>query len=373
MENENYRRAAYAMIYLAACAVSGKVPSPEKVAKIDLNELYSVSGKHFMRGITAAALASAGVKDSRFVEAGARAVRNSLLFDREREAVLAALEREQIWYMPLKGIILKKYYPKVGMREMSDNDILFDETRQADVRRIMEGLGFRTDHYNIAKVDVYMKQPVFNFEMHRALFNDTHDEALQRYYADTRSMLVKDEESGFGYRFTDEGFYLFMLAHEYKHFCGGGTGIRSLLDTYVFLRERGENLDPESVKQETDKLGITDFERNNRELAQTLFSFGTPTAEQKALLDYYIFSGTYGNIENSVRNKISNDTNVSKSKKHYVFRRFFPDMKFIKTCYPFFYKHKFLLPALFVYRLGRGVTVSRKKVSAELSTLKKIK
>ena len=28
-----------------------------------------------------------------------------------------------------------------------------------------------------------------------------------------------------------------MIVHEYKHYSGGGTGLRSLLDTYVYLRK----------------------------------------------------------------------------------------------------------------------------------------
>ena len=32
------------------------------------------------------------------------------------------------------------------------------------------------------------------------------------------------EGSRYGYHFSDEDFYLYMLAHEYKHFSGSGTG-----------------------------------------------------------------------------------------------------------------------------------------------------
>ena len=45
----------------------------------------------------------------------------------------------------------------------------------------------------------------------------------------------------------------------------------------------------------------------------------------------------------------------------------------IKAYHPFFYKHKILLPCLFFYRLGRAVTVSRKKTKAQLKILKENK
>ena len=42
--------------------------------------------------------------------------------------------------------------------------------------------------------------------------------------------------------FTDEDFYVFIVAHEYKHFADlGGTGIRNLVDRYVYLNTRCYN------------------------------------------------------------------------------------------------------------------------------------
>mgnify|MGYP002969688486 CR=1 FL=1 len=40
-------------------------------------------------------------------------------------------------YLPLKGIIMKDYYPSVGMRQMSDNDILFDKAYAKQIRDYM--------------------------------------------------------------------------------------------------------------------------------------------------------------------------------------------------------------------------------------------
>ena len=39
--------------------------------------------------------------------------------------------------MPLKGSVIKDLYPRMGMRQMSDNDILFDAERTKDVRTII--------------------------------------------------------------------------------------------------------------------------------------------------------------------------------------------------------------------------------------------
>ena len=77
------------------------------------------------------------------------------------------MDSEHIWYLPLKGIILKDYYPSVGMRQMSDNDILFDADAWERVEKHMLSEGYETESVGKGNHDVYQKAPVYNFEMHR--------------------------------------------------------------------------------------------------------------------------------------------------------------------------------------------------------------
>ena len=56
------------------------------------------------------------------------------------------------------------------------------------------------------------------------------------------------------------GFYLYVTVHEYKHYAGGGTGLRSLLDAYVSLRRHGDGMDMAYIAAEAEKLGIAEFD-----------------------------------------------------------------------------------------------------------------
>lgn len=47
-----------------------------------------------------------------------------LCFDVEREKIVKELEKQKLAYLMLKGINISEYYPQVGTRWMSDNDIL---------------------------------------------------------------------------------------------------------------------------------------------------------------------------------------------------------------------------------------------------------
>ena len=368
MEKREFRKNAADMIYLTACAINGRKPKQERIDNLDLPKLFEVCQKHILTACAAYALESAGVKDNDFTQAKEKAIRKNILLDAERRKILHRLEEEKIWYMPLKGSLLHDWYPKLGMRQMADNDILVDSEKMAEVRDVFLKSNYVCEHFDRGNHDVYFKEPVLNFEMHSGLFSPTHIGNLYPYFKGVKNRLIHDDGCDYGYHFSNEDFYLFMMAHEYKHFPGGGTGVRSLVDTYVFLRKFNDSLDWDYLNAELDKLGIADFEHNNRELSIKLLSMQPLTVEDKKLLDYYVMSETYGTLENSVNNRIERDGGGSKDK--YIWYRVFPPMKHYELWYRWAYKHKILLPVAWVYRLIRGLTIRRKKVTKEINILR---
>ena len=277
---ENALSAADNIAYLAACMVDGKKPDAERISGMDLEKLYYVAEIHKMAGIVGYALESAGISDPAFVQAKGKAIRKIILFDFERRKVLEELEKAGIWYMPLKGCLLKDYYPQIGMREMADNDILYDRTRSMDVRSIMENLGFKTVKYvhDQYRHDVYQKSPVFNFEMHRALFGPVNDRLFKYYQEHLKEKMIRNEAESCGFHLSPEDFYIYMTAHEYKHYSNGGTGLRSLLDIYVYIQK--VQMDMRYVYGELEKLGMLDHEAVSRSLALHLFG-GERLAEKE--------------------------------------------------------------------------------------------
>ena len=344
MTQEEYRAAAENVIYLAACMVNGDKPDTERGAQLDLERLYEAANRLLLTGITGYELEAVGIHDPVFTQAKSKAIRKVVLFDTERAVVLAELEKAGIWYMPLKGCVLKAVYPKIGMRQMADNDILFDAARSDDVKGIMERLGYSTEHFGKGVHDSYFKQPVCNFEMHRALFGIGHDDSLQAYYENVKGRMVKDDGNSYGYHLAPEDFYIYIIAHEYKHYSGGGTGLRSLLDTYVYLRR--VPLDMAHVAREIEKLGIGDFEAANRSLALHLFGGEPLTAEEREMLDYVLSSGTYGTMANSIRRQIR-----EKGRRGYFLSRMTLPYDMMKQLYPALVKAPALYPLCWAHRL----------------------
>ena len=89
--------------------------------------------------------------------------------------------------MPLKGAVLKDLYPKHDMRQMADNDILFDVTCQKEIRDYFVSHGYEVISYAKGNHDVYEKPPVYNFEMHTALFGAGHNEVWAKYYENVKT------------------------------------------------------------------------------------------------------------------------------------------------------------------------------------------
>ena len=374
-KNTPYTKEIDDLIYLLSCALNRKKPDAERVEKMDLDAVYCLASFHSVLSLTAFALEDAIELPYNFDQAKKKAVRKIALFDIERVRVYAQLSKENIWHMSLKGIILKDYYPKFGMREMSDNDILCDDSRMEDVKRIMESIGFQCTVYEERVDDTYTKSPLV-FEMHRFLFDKRESETFYSYYKDIKEKLLQDVKNKHEFHFTPEDFYVYMVAHEYKHYISGGTGLRSLLDIYVYLNRRNGELDWQYITCELEKLGIKEYERKTRTLANAVFSGVTLGEEDREELLYYVTSGTFGTIERKKTNQLAKNLSgddSKQSKQQYLRARLFLPMKTIQIQYPFFYRHKILLPCLYVYRLFKAVFVKPKEIWLEYRRVKHFK
>lgn len=356
------------MIYLTICAVEEKSPDPERVIKMDLAELYRIAEQHLLTATIAMALEDAGVFNDEFTQAKGKAVRKSVLFDIERSEILKELDKAGIRYMPLKGCVLKNLYPKIGMRQMADNDILYDVSKTADLKEIMMRRGYAVGSgFGKGAHDQYFKEPVLNFEMHRMLFAPSAGQKIFDYYSESERLMIKDSESSFGYHLSPEDFYVYMTAHEYKHYSAGGTGLRSILDTYLYLRKISPDMD--CVAREPEKFGISDFEKQNRSLSLHLFGGGDLTEQYIKMLEYILRSGAYGTTSHRIENRVNDFGGGKIGKIKYLFSRIFLTMPEVKSSYPFFYEHKIFLPALVIYRIGKALTVRRCETMSELKIL----
>lgn len=415
-DSSSIDRIAYDMLYLASIGInnSTKGKPDEKCLEYyrtneeNMKALFCMSARHFIDALVGTTLKQAGLTLPKYwKDRMVKAVRKVLLFDAERKKLCAWMDSEHIWYLPLKGIILKDYYPSVGMRQMSDNDILFDEDAWKRVEKHMISEGYEAESVGKGNHDIYQKPPVYNFEMHRSLYGKGYDESWVEYYSDIKERLIPDEivhtgdadyavnnacgglgeNTGYGYHMSDEDFYIYIISHAYKHYSGSGTGLRTLLDFYAYLNAKEATLDFEYIQTECKKLGIDDFEQHNRILCRKVFapqqtydqaSFKQSlSADELEMLQYYLSSGVYGTIERMVANRMEKqkkaDGKKNLSKLSYYRHRVFPGMELYEN-YPLLVKHKWLIPAYWCYRIVRLLFSKKRRdyILCEVKAVEKV-
>ena len=385
--NINYQH----LIYLIGCSLHGKKPDKAIIGALDFPVLRQAAGFHKVSALAANALcpyfSDRELMDEAEVEYWNDALGNSrrraTLLASECAAVGKLLGDAGIWYVPLKGCKLQYFYPVFGIREMNDVDMLFDESRAADVRDIMEKRGYSVSLYNISNHDIYEKPPVYEFEMHKTLYRDEFA-ALYRYFDNIKSKLVRKNEDSLEYAFTPEDLYIYVISHDCRDQHSHGIGLRQLADIYLYNKK--EKLDRAYVDAELKKLRITEDEEQLRRLANQIYSkdfypgkTGLSEADEKALL-HLLSSGNSGTFENHVRSRVNGNMDVFtktddvSAKKHkklrYALGRLVANPEEYRFREPFFYKHKWARPALFFKRIFRVVTVRRKALKKELRVLR---
>ena len=405
------RAGTKSLIYLLSCALNNKIPDPDKIPVHDIELLPELCRRHMTGAMTGAALESVYKVQKKEDKSASydpdqekqpvrslhlskeymkkwesmknAALKRRVLFDMERNAILSILEEKGIWYCPLKGVILQDFYPGFEMREMSDNDILYDARFRDELVTIMESRDYVMENEGVTNHDLFVKSPVYNFEFHTRLFMHTFSTVFTTYYEDIKKRLIKDDGRQYGYHFTDEDFYIYITAHAFKHFNEGGTGLRSLTDVYVFLKDRQKNMDMRYVRTEVKKLGMGDFECKCRKVSKKLFSDPDKCFEGIASLDpgereflsYISKTGAYCTKEDFVKSKVkaytgrAGKTSAADRMKYYL-TRLFPGEAYYKEAHPYLYKNKALIPVFLVYRAANAVIKNRGKILREIAVVK---
>lgn len=327
-----------------------------------------------------------------------------LQFDVERERITARMEAGGLSWLPLKGVLIAGYYPQPGLRSMSDNDILYgfvepepdgrgfriegdtEEERTRAVARgteaivgIMEGLGYRGEHVGASKDDCFYKDPMFNFEMHRGLMDDLDEDIpeLCAYYKNPWLRARRDPADPLRFTFSPADEYLYFLAHAYKHFSRAGCGVRFIADEWVLLGHYGDELSGSYLEGELEKLGLAEFDRLVRDMAEAVFGgegeVPKLTDDQQRLWLYLLGCGTYGTLENRVASRLEELAKEGKSagaaRAEYLGSRFIPSYEWCCCYHPVLRGRKWLYPGFLVFRALRGIAVHPGRLLGELRVI----
>ncbi|WP_195269379.1 nucleotidyltransferase family protein [Eubacterium sp. 1001713B170207_170306_E7] len=270
--------------------------------------------------------------------------------------LLKDLDQRGIRALPLKGFVLKYAYPRPDMRLMADVDILVDDANTKAVKQILTGMGFSCEHEG-GNHDVYYRRPYMNLEIHRNILPEKY--SFGGYFDHIFDRAALKEGFQCVYAMTPEDFYLYMVAHLTKHYAQGGTGIRSVMDLWVYRRFYKETADWEAIGQGLETMGLKAFGDNLARLAEVWFDGPPGDAVTDEMGRFILGNGTYGTTQNMELSAFASvydeRERFSAIQRRYFWRTLFPGMDHMRMVFPWVEGRPVLLPAAWVMRGVRAM------------------
>lgn len=278
----------------------------------------------------------------------------------ELENLCKMLETAKIPFIPLKGAVMRNYYPEEWMRTSCDIDVLVRETdvdKAAEILTEQCGYTYGGKHTH----DIAMDAPNgIHIELHYIIIEDGRvsresSDVLKRVFETT----VLCDGFEYWHEMTDEMFYFYHITHMANHFNYYGCGIRPFVDLWL-LNHRVE-FDAYKRKALLDEGKLTEFAKQSEYLSEVWFGRAEYTETAKMMEEYILRGGAYGSNEN----RIVIQQHEKGGKLQYALSKIFIPYDVIKTHYRVLEKHKWLMPIMEVRRWGKLIFCGHMQRSLE--------
>ena len=339
-----------AMMDLIAYEVCDKAvdKSQYELTDEELVKLYKLSKSHDLAHLVGDALIKNdligdGEVKAKFQKQMMLAVYRYEKINYELGRLRKVLNEAEIPFIPLKGSVIRQYYPKPWMRTSCDIDVLVHES---DLERAVSALtsaaGYKADSKSSHDVGMFSDSG-FHLELHYSLIEDkivgSAADILRSAWENASPVSDTSE-----YVFGDDLFFFYHTAHMAKHFVNGGCGIRSFIDIWVlnhrvsFSRKKRDAL--------LAKGGLLTFAKQAEVLSEAWFGNGEHTDITRRMQDYLLKGGVYG----TTKNRVSVQQIRKGGKIRYAFSRIWLPYDVLKFHYPSLERKRWLLPVFEVRR-----------------------
>ena len=180
------------------------------------------------------------------------------------------LNSEGINYIPLNGLVYSLFYPDSELRSMNDVDVLVDDLRIDDVRRILVSLGYSI--YDSAGSGFTCNKEEVIIEVHtRAFSADIGNGADLPAFFES----VWERSKAVDRRFLPDLNYNFVLiaANLARHISEFKSGIRPFLDMILMS---GYITDVPYVEKKLEELNLLEFIKVASSIVYRLFNVKLP-------------------------------------------------------------------------------------------------
>lgn len=339
------------LIKLIVAQVQGNaLPDDFSVTDSELAEMYSLTGTHSISHLLASSVINSNLFSESALGGVFRECLYSTLYSYEKrsyalEKVCDTLENAEIAYVPLKGSVIKDFYPEPWMRTGCDIDIL---VRKEDLRKatdaLTSSLGYKEEGKGKHDIQILSTENVY-IELHFSLLEEEASPKIAKVLEQVWDYASPVEDGKFRYKLDDAMFYFYHIAHMAKHFINGGCGMRPFLDLWV-MRDR-INRDSRETELLLKKGGLSAFAETAEELCNVWFSGGEHSRVTGLMEEFILEGGCFGTKET----KMLSEQQRSGGKTKHIFSRIFIPYNELKKQYPIIKKYKFLTPFCEICRL----------------------
>lgn len=269
----------------------------------------------------------------------------------ELEQIKQTFNEAKIPFIPLKGSVIRKYYPEPWMRTSCDIDILVkEEDLEKAVKSLTEKKGFKQDgKRNFHDISLYSPAGI-HLELHFNIKETVEklDAVLQTAWE--HATKNENSENEYEYKFSEDFFLFHLYAHASYHFIGGGCGVRPFIDFY--LLKRNLTFDNEKAEALLDSAGIKFFAKKVEELSEVWFGERAHDEITKEAEEFVLSGGVYGNAVNHAAVK-----QAEKGKSAHLRSRIWLPYKNLIVLYPSLKGKRILQP---LYEIRRWFKLFKK-------------
>lgn len=324
-----------------------------------LVELLVLSHKHNVSNLAASALLNNGLLEGfpqkgQFLNEFYRAVYEQEKISATFDEVCRIFEENHIPFIPLKGAVIRNFYPQPWMRTSCDIDILVkEENLKAAVNAFESIEGYSVK--NESNHDMALVSPNGTLlEFHYKLIGNKKSPLYSELLTNVWDSAEQVNGSGFKYKLSDEVFYYYHILHMAKHFRLGGCGLRPFVD--LVLIEKELNVDVSKLNKTLKKGKLFVFAENVRKLSRVWF-FDEKHDETTLQMEKFIIEGgTFG----SAKTRTASANQRSGGKLQYMLSRVFVPYRYLKRDYPILEKFPILTPWYEICRIC-SLLIGKKK------------
>ncbi len=287
----------------------------------------------------------------------------------------------------MKGLICRELYGNLcDHRPSGDEDILIRPEEYWKAKEVLTANGYIStiESENVARLDQVQEVTFIHME------NKLHIELHLNPFGTENSIRTKMNEYFRGvfdnYReviingvtirtLSHQDHLLFLIFHAFRHFLGGGFGIRQVLDILLYQQQYGTEIDKQMLCKILLEFRMVEFWIDLNHIGNRYFAFTLSVSDDakfpEELLKDIFLCGAFGNktqaqqtailttlrtTENYLNNRASNWIVM-------IWKSIFPSKEYLLGIAPQLLDKPWLLPIEWVKRWGRFLRKSKKSDS----------